>query len=130
MCFRDIPKDLEDFNAKKRTWFGFDKAMKAIGLRSKEVLTRLKEGRPAVENVAKQNINRQKAHCKYVSGIDLEEYKEETKPAVLKPRGTQRTIQLTEKPKVILTGKPSRKTRSPNRIIRGKCKTKSTRRYP
>ena len=30
MYFRDIPKDLEDFNVKTRTWFGFDNARKPL----------------------------------------------------------------------------------------------------
>ena len=91
--------------------------MKAIGLCSRDVLARLKEGRPAYENMQKQHLNCQKAHCIYVEGKNLEE---EVQPqVVLKPRGTQRTVKLTEKSKVVLAEKPARKTRSPNRVIRG-----------
>ena len=44
MYFVDIPKNVKDFKHKEITWYGFEKALEAIGLDSKPVLRRLIEG--------------------------------------------------------------------------------------
>ena len=56
MRWRDIPKSVDHFKKKRRTWFEFDKALEAIGLNGKAVLARLKENLPAAECERAQGI--------------------------------------------------------------------------
>ena len=67
MYFRNIPTTVEDFREKEKTWEGFHKALKVIGLVSKEVLARLKKNLTAYENVKTQNLLCQQAYLEYSS---------------------------------------------------------------
>jgi hypothetical protein len=48
MFFRNIPETVEDFKEKEKNWYGFEKALKAMGLDSKKVLARLKKGKKGI----------------------------------------------------------------------------------
>ena len=61
MWFKNIPTTVEDFKEKEKTWEGFEKALKVIGLNSKKVLGRLQKGLPAYENLKTQSLLCQKA---------------------------------------------------------------------
>ena len=107
MWFKNIPTTVEDFKEKEKTWYGFEKALKVLGLDIKKVLARLKKGKPAYENLRDQSlrcqIRCQKAYVEY-SREPNAEIEEEPKP---------RTVRLKEKTKVILKGKPTKQEKEP-----------------
>jgi hypothetical protein len=95
MYFRNIPTTVEDFREKDKTWEGFEKALKVIGLESKEVLARLQKELPAYENMKTQNILCQQAYLEYSSDpkADIDDGPE------------PRTIKLKDNKRVVLKGR-------------------------
>ena len=103
MWYKNMPTTVEDFKEKEKTWYGFEKALKVLGLDSKKVLARLKKGQPAYDNLKHQRLRYQKAYVEYSSEPNAE-VEEEPKP---------RTVRLKEKPKVILKGRPTKQEQEP-----------------
>jgi hypothetical protein len=113
MWFKNIPTTVEDFKEKEKTWDGFEKALKVLGLDSKKVLARLKKGAPAYENLRDQSLRCQKAYVEYSSKPNAE-VEEEPKTTNSK---AQRKDKSCSQRKIRKKGKRTHR-RKPSYIIR------------